>query len=105
MSEQSNEPTTYEILEAINRLSEHTDRQFAEMRQEFTKELASIKTNMITKEYLDEKLSDHLAMPEKLVRGTDDKVKIVAQKLTDKKVFTTADQQEILMMKPFAGTV
>lgn len=101
----------YEVLEAINKLSEHNDQQFAEIKnqmvtkEEFVKELGSIKANMVTKEYLDEKLAEHSDEPVKMIHGTDDKVKTVSQKLTDKKVFTTADHQEIIMMKPFAGTV
>jgi hypothetical protein len=90
MPEQLHEPTKYEILEAINKLSEHMDQQFAEVRQELakkatTEELATVKATMVTKEYLDEKLAEHHDEPIKFVKGTDDKVKLVSQKLTEKK--------------------
>jgi hypothetical protein len=53
MPEQLHEPTKYEILEAINKLSEHMDQQFAEVRQELakkatTEELATVKATMVT---------------------------------------------------------
>lgn len=115
MSEQFNEPANYAILEALNKFSAHNDERLAEIKQRLTRveaevgvlktKVTTIKATMVTKEYLDEKLAEHPDEPFTFVKSTDDKVKTVVQKLKDKKVFSTSDQNNILSMKPFAGVV
>lgn len=104
----SSEPTIYDVLVAMNKLSEHMDRQFAEAKQRdiaIESKVSAVESKMVTKEYLDEKLAEHSDEPIKMIHGTDDKVKVISKKLTDKKIFSPTDHQEIIMMKPFAGAI
>lgn len=48
------DPTINDVLEAVQTFSTHTDTQFAEMRSEIGK----MRSEMVTKEYLDNKLAD-----------------------------------------------
>jgi predicted nucleic acid-binding Zn-ribbon protein len=97
-----------EILEAIELFSRSVDQKFEKIDQQFDKidqRFNKIEATMVTKEYLDEKMDEQKSELEKMIRGTDDKLKMVSKKLTSKKIFTPQDHQEILRLKPFAETI
>ena len=95
------------LTETVGSLVENVDyiKDHAVTKEELAEELAPIKATMVTKEYLSEKLAEHSDEPIKFIKGTDDKVKTVVQKLKDKNIFSSNDQNDILRMKPFAGTI
>jgi hypothetical protein len=108
MEKSSSTISKNEILEAIEMFSNSVSEKFEKIDQRFEimdKRLNKIESNMVTKEYLDQKIDETKADIEKMIRGTDDKVKLISEKLTTKKVFTANDRQDILRLRPFAETI
>ena len=113
-----NEPTTTDILEAINSFSFDNDKRFDKLEnrlelfenktnQHFEKidnDLKAIKSTMVTKGYLDEKLSDLRGDLSVLIRKEDTKVKELVNILVKKKVLNEKDQEKLFKMEPFAQT-
>jgi dihydroxyacetone kinase-like predicted kinase len=101
MEKSSSTISKNEILEAIEIFSNSVSEKFEKMDERLNK----IESNMVTKEYLDQKIDETRVDLEKMIRGTDDKVKLVSEKLTTKKVFTAKDHKDILRLRPFAETI
>ncbi len=85
------EPTNHEILEAINEFSNKTDERFSK-----------IEVTMVTKDYLDDKLSDLRGDLVVLMRKEDNKMVRLIDILKKRKVITETDEKEILSLEPFA---
>ncbi len=115
MKKDSSSISKNEILEAIEIFSNAVNEKFEKIDVKFEKmdhkiekideRLNKIQSQMLTKEYLDEKLDGSKIDLEKMIRGTDDKVKLVSKKLTTKKVFTLDDHKDVLRLRPFAETI
>lgn len=101
MEKSSSTISKNEILEAIEIFSNSVSEKFEKMDERLNK----IESNMVTKEYLDQKIDETRVDLEKMIRGTDDKVKLVSEKLTTKKVFTLDDHKDVLRLRPFAETI
>jgi hypothetical protein len=82
----------------------NVDVQFKEIRGEIgsmKSEIGSIKSQMVTKDYLDEKLADLRGDLNVLMRKEDHKVVAIVDVLLKRKVITSEDAQRILAMEPF----
>src|SRR3989339_789473 len=129
----NNEPTTKDILEAINTFSTHVDKRFdgVDERLDMVEgrldkvegrldkvdgrldkvdgrldkvdgRLDKVESTMVTKEYLDEKLSDLRGDLVVLTRKEDNKLKKLVEILNDKNILTAEDKTKIFQMEPFA---
>lgn len=63
--------------------------------------LTKIEANMVTKDYLDEKLLDLKGDLTLLLRKEDRKLGALLQRLRDKQVLSEAEVREILALEPF----
>ena len=105
------EPTTQDILEAINAFSTATEKRFDGIDKRFDgidkrfdgidKRLTKAESLMVTKDYLDEKLSDLRGDLVVLMRKEDKKVKKLVEILKKKNLINEADEKEIMSMEPF----
>jgi uncharacterized protein YydD (DUF2326 family) len=93
----NNEPTTQDILDAINEFSGQVDQRFEGVDQRFQR----IESQMVTKDYLDEKMADMRGDLVVLTRKEDQKVKVLVGKLLQKGVLSDDEATEILAMEPF----
>lgn len=114
--------TNDEVLKAVNILADKTDHQFGDifevvtfikdnavMRDEFNDEISGIKTEisgikttMVTKDYLDEKMSDLRGDLVVMMRKEDTKLKTLVGVLKEKEVLNGNDVKRIYSMEPFA---
>ncbi|MBI2099218.1 hypothetical protein HYT45_02250 [Candidatus Uhrbacteria bacterium] len=114
----NNEPTTNEVLEAINTLSTHIDERFTRVENDITGikgditgikgditgikgEIIEIKATMVTKDYLDDKLADLRGDLVVLMRKEDKKVQSLVELLHSKKVISEEEAKRILSMDLF----
>ncbi len=86
-----------EILEAINAFSGATDQRFSDIDKRFTK----IEATMVTKDYLDDKLSDLRGDLVVLTRKEDLKVKKLVEILKKRQLLSDEEAKETLSMEPF----
>jgi len=92
------ETSKNEILEAINEFSNKVDEKFAKVDER----LDNIGANMVTKDYLDDKLADLRGDLVVLMRKEDTKMIKLIEILKRRAVITEAEEKEILSMEPFA---
>ena len=98
------EITHKEILEAINNFASSVDNRFFGMDQRFEQveqRLSGIEAEMVTKDYLDERLADLRGDLVSVIRGEDKKIKKVVDILASKRLFSEKDKSGIYKMKPF----
>ncbi len=86
-----------EILEAINDFSTHVDDRFDGVESRLNK----VESTMVTKDYLDEKLSDLRGDLVVLVRKEDRKLAATLEILVERSVITEDDARRILELEPF----
>ena len=99
------EPHIKDVLEAIQIFSHEMDKRFDTMDQRFDRlegRVGKIETTMVTKEYLDEKLTDLRGDLVVLVRKEDRKFGALVDELIKRKVLDYHTGQKILAMEPFA---
>ncbi len=106
------EITNNEILGAINNFATNTEKrfqkiegQFQNMQGSFEKEITAIKATMVTKDYLDDKLSDLKGDLVVLMRKEDAKLCSLVDLLKNKKVISEDEAKGILTMQPFPQLV
>jgi len=66
------------------------------------KRLTRVESQMVTKEYLDDKLINLKADLTVLVHKEDDKLGVLTKRLASKKVITVADAKNISALEPFS---
>ncbi len=102
---QNNTGTTLDdVLNAVNATSTETDKRLQNIESEITGikgEIKSIKTTMVTKDYLDDKLADLKGDLTVLMRKEDTKLKMLVDILAEKKVLNDEDKKRIFTMEPF----
>ncbi len=86
-----------DVLEAINTLSTHTDERFGRLEGDVN----HIRMEMVTKNYLDDKLSDLRGDLVVLLRKEDRKVAALVEVLLTRKVISDKDAKTILAMELF----
>ncbi len=101
-----------EILEAINKFSTEVDKKFTKIDERFdgvdekfngiNKKLGWVESNMVTKDYLDEKLADLRGDLVVLIRKEDNKVKKLVDILQKRDIISEDESREIFTMEPFA---
>jgi archaellum component FlaC len=99
------EPTIRDVLDAMQTFSSSVNEQFVRVDKRFTgldKEIATIKATMVTKEYLDDKLTDLRGDLVALVRKGDRKLAAVVDELVKRQVFDEATARRIFELEPFA---
>ena len=97
---------TEEILEIVNFIKDNavTSGEFNGLRGEFNGlvgEVQKIKAEMVTKDYLDDKLADLRGDLVVLTRKEDGKVKELVKILQSKKVLNKSEVKRIFSMPPF----
>ena|SRR3989338_5539156 len=105
------EPTNQDILEAINNFSTDVDRRFDGIDKRFVGidkrfekiegDISTIKSTMVTKDYLDDKLADLRGDLVVMMRKEDTKVRMLIDILHEKKLLNEQDRNRILSMEPF----
>ncbi|MFH0794292.1 MAG: hypothetical protein V2A74_09710 [bacterium] len=105
------EPTNNEILEAINEFSTKVDGRFDKVDERLgivEKDVSSLKTdvgylksNMVTKDHLDEKLTELKGEIILIIRKEDLKLTSLVELLRKNEAVTTDGQRQILSMEPF----
>jgi hypothetical protein len=83
-------------------LSLATKIDLIEQRMATKADLAALETRMVSKDYLDKKLSDLHGNLLETIRKEDAKLGSLASKLADHKVLPVKEVREILAMEPFA---
>jgi esterase/lipase len=84
------EPTISDVLEAIGDFSSKVDERFKR-----------IESQMVTKEYLDDKMINLKADLTVVMRKEDHKLEALTKLLASKKVITDDDAKSILALEPF----
>ncbi|MFA4830699.1 MAG: hypothetical protein WC862_02370 [Patescibacteria group bacterium] len=101
---ENNNVSTGEILEAINDFSTNVDKRFTKIESDIMvmkSDITTIKSTMVTKDYLDEKLGDLRGDLTVLMRKEDTKVAMLVKILRTRNVITEEDKQQIFAMEPF----
>lgn len=102
------------MLEAIHYFAASVDSRFDGVEKQFKavdkrfdtveSDIHKIKSTMVTKDYLDEKLGDLRGDFTVLVRKEDNKMKTLVEVLVEKGVIDQKDKQKIYSLEPFAQT-
>ena len=95
------ETTNEEILEAINNFASSVDNRFFGIDQRLNR----IEAEMVTRDYLDERLADFRGDLISVIKGEDKKIKKVVDILAEKRLFSKKDSDSIYKMKPFAEKI
>ncbi len=114
MEEKNNQQTTLDdVLLAVNDLAQKTEEKFEKIDSRFEKidsrfekidkQLIEIKSTMVTKDYLDDKLADLKGDMVVLMRKEDTKLKTLVDILENKKLISAEDKQHIFSLEPFAA--
>ncbi len=102
------EPTSREILSAINAFSTNVNERFEKIDERFEKiderfEKAEGKmTTLVTKDYLDEKMADLRGDLVVLMRKEDTKLLKLVDILKNRKVISESEEKQILSLEPFS---
>lgn len=86
-----------EILEAIGEFSNRVDEKF----DAIDGELKAIKSSMVTKDYLDDRLLNMKGDMVVMMRKEDEKVKTLVQILKQKNLLDDSEVKLILALEPF----
>jgi len=97
--------TNNEILEAVNKFSTEVDKKFSKIDKRFDgidEKLGWMEFNIVTKDYLDDKLADLRGDLVVLIRKADNKVKKLVDILQKRNIISETESKEIFTMEPFA---
>ena len=97
--------TADDVLAAVNTFADETHQEFSNIKGEISGikgEIISIKATMVTKDYLDEKMSDLRGDLVVMMRKEDTKLKTLVGVLKEKSVLDSSDVKRIYSMEPFA---
>lgn len=86
----------------VDKRFDSVDKRFYESKSDINQRFNRIEANMVTKDYLDEKLADLRGDLVVLIRKEDNKVKVLVDVLHQKKVLTDKETQTILSLEPFS---
>lgn len=97
--------TTNEILDAINSFSTRIDGEIRGMKSDIgslKSDIGWIKSNMVTKDFLDDKLADLRGDLVVLVRKEDTKLLKLVDILKGRQLISAEEANTVLSMEPFA---
>ncbi|PIT94093.1 hypothetical protein COU00_00755 [Candidatus Falkowbacteria bacterium CG10_big_fil_rev_8_21_14_0_10_43_11] len=101
---ENQEPTNGEILEAINNFANNNEQRLQSIETdivELNQGAAKIEATMVTKDYLDDKLSDLKGDLIVVMRKEDAKLQALVDVLQKRHVITDEDVKNILSLQPF----
>lgn len=93
-----------EILQAIGHYSNTVENRFQTIESKLTNVEGKLETDMATKEYMDERVSEIKGELIGIIRKEDKKLVSAVEKLEHKSVFSMEDSQEIAAMEPFPAS-
>lgn len=93
----SKEPTNVEVLGVINGFATKIESDIQGLKSD----VGRIESQMVTKDYLDDKMADLRGDLVVLIRKEDTKVKKLVDVLQKKNVLSEEEGKEILSMEPF----
>jgi len=129
MNESNEQPTTGDILEAINSFADKVEERFVGIEQRFMgvdkkfegidrrfdgieqrldrveTKLTRVESLMVTKDYLDDKLADLKGDLVLLTRKEDKKLKMLIQILEKRRLISPEEVKQIVAMEPFPEMV
>ncbi len=91
--------TQQQLTDILNIVTHIKDN--AVSKDTFDTEIKGIKSTMVTKNYLDEKLANHAGNVTALLRKEDSKLKALVGVLYDNAVIDEQDMKKMYEMKPF----
>jgi len=94
---ENNNVTNNEILSAVNDFATKTEHRFEKIDKRFV----HLENQMVTKDYLDDKLADLRGDLVVLTRKEDTKLKALVDILHKKQVLSEDEKREIFKMEPF----
>lgn len=107
---QNGEPTNYDILEAINDFASATDRRFEKLEADvgtlkadvgtLKTDVVYIKSQMVTKEYLDDKLADLRGDIIVMLRKEDKRLTWLIELLHGKKFLSDEETKTLTTLQP-----
>jgi hypothetical protein len=86
-----------ELVEVVNDYATDIDKRFDSVENN----ISWMKSNMVTKDYLDRKMADMKGDLVAMIRDEDKKLGITVETLAEKKVISKDDEKRILSMEPF----
>ena len=111
----SEETKSDEILEAVHAFADYTEKEFNSLKNdnkemksdivEMKSDISTLRNQMVTKDYLDEKLADQRGDLILLTRKEDKKVMALVDVLKQRKLIDDADVKKIMGMEPFPQTL
>ena len=93
-----------EILEAIGEFSNRVDQRLDSIEVDISSmkgDIIQIKSVMVTKDYLDDKLLDLRGDMVVMMRKEDEKVKLLVNLLNKKNVLSDTEAKSIFALEPF----
>lgn len=96
-----------DILETINEFADNTERHFESLETNVAglkTDMTSVKSTMVTKDYLDDKLADLRGDLVVLTRKEDQKVVALVEELLRTGILAKDAAKRILTMDPFPNT-
>lgn len=97
--------TLADILSAVNGFANNIEERFnkfKESQEKLEKNVNQIKTQMVTKDYLDDKLSELKGDSTSLTRKEDRKLTTLVELLAEREIINNKDAWSILAMEPFS---
>lgn len=98
------EPTNQDILEAVHSFATSTETRLQNIESSVSSldnRVGHLENQMVTKEYLDEKLSDLRGDLVVLLRKEDKKVAKLIEILQNNNVISQDDAKQVLSLEPF----
>ena len=96
-----------EVLEAVGHFSDKTEQRLVALEGDMSGlkgDVAGIRSDMVTRDYLDEKLWDLKGDLTVLIRKEDHKLAQLVNILETRKVISAADVATVFAMEPFPHT-
>lgn len=90
-----------DVLEAVHALSLHVDKRLTVVESD----IKLVRTQMVTKDYLDDKLDNLRGELVMLTRKEDKKLVSLVDALYGKHVLSSIDRKHIIALEPFARRV
>jgi len=98
------EESQSEILEAINNFANNTEQRFQNIESDLStvkSNLSTVKSTMVTKDYLDDKLTDLRGDLVIVLRKEDTKLKTLMNVLKNKNIISEEEVKIINALEPF----
>jgi hypothetical protein len=92
---------TDDVAIAVNKGFDESEGKMNDRFDEVERRLTKVEANMVTRDYLDDKMTDLRGDLVVLMRKEDNKLKTLIDILKEKRVISSDDEKRILAMEPF----